>query len=90
MIVGVLLQMLGQLIDPSGQDRDLDLGRTGIRIMQLISGDDGIFDFFLQHFSFTFLSDLPWPELRCRPVIGVHLSSVILTAKLLYNRFFKK
>ena len=52
MVVGMLLQMLGQLVDASGQNRDLNLRRTGIGVMQLVSGDDLIFNVLLDHFIF--------------------------------------
>jgi hypothetical protein len=68
----------------------LNLGGTGIRIVQFVSGNNGILSILLQHcythLSFRFVR----PEPRRRPVIGAHPSSVILTAKLLYNTFFKK
>ena len=32
-VVLVLTQMLGQLVDAGGQDRDLDLGGTGVALM---------------------------------------------------------
>ena len=68
MIIGVLLQMLGQLIDPSGQDRDLDLGRTSVCIVQLISGDNRILDILLQHCIFHLSFRFARHEPRYRPV----------------------
>jgi len=43
MILDVSLEMLGQLIDASGQQRDLYLGRTGIVYGALKLGDDVAF-----------------------------------------------
>jgi hypothetical protein len=34
-------EMLGQVIDPGGQESDLDLGRTGILLVGFVFGDDG-------------------------------------------------
>ena len=45
----VLTQMLGQLVDAGGQDRDLDLGGTGVALMGRILGDDSGFLFLLDH-----------------------------------------
>ena len=90
MIVGILLQMLGQLIDASSQDRDLDFGGTGILLVQLIGFDHRILGILFQHFSFHLSFRFVRPEPRRRPVKGAHPSSVILTAKLLYTRNFKK
>ena len=52
MVVGMLLQMLSQLVDASGQNRDLNLRRTGIGVMQLVLCDDLIFNVLLDHFIF--------------------------------------
>ena len=46
-VVLVLTQMLGQLVDAGGQDRDLDLGGTGVALMGRILGDDSGFLFLL-------------------------------------------
>ena len=42
----VLLHMLGKGLDSVGQDRDLDLGRTGVALMGLVLFDDLCFFFF--------------------------------------------
>jgi hypothetical protein len=34
MVLGVGFEMLGQLANPLTQNRDLDLGRTGVRVMR--------------------------------------------------------
>ncbi len=39
-ILSVRAQVLGQVIDASGQERDLDFGRAGILIVSFIGGDD--------------------------------------------------
>ena len=36
----VRAQVLGQMIDPSGQERDLDFGRAGILIVSFVFLDD--------------------------------------------------
>ena len=90
MIVRILLQMLGQLIDASSQDRDLDFGGTGILLVQLIGFDHRILGILFQHFTFHLSFRFVRPELRRRPVKGAHPSSVILTASLLYTSDFKK
>jgi hypothetical protein len=33
-------EVLGQVIDPGGQQRDLDFGRTGILLVGFVGGDD--------------------------------------------------
>lgn len=44
-ILAVRAQVLGQVIDASGQERDLDLGRAGILFVSLIFGDDFGFNY---------------------------------------------
>ena len=39
-ILAVRAQMLGQVIDASGEQRDLDFGRAGILIVDFVFGDD--------------------------------------------------
>ena len=39
-VFAVRAQVLGQMIDTSGQERDLDFGRTGILIVSFVFGDD--------------------------------------------------
>ncbi len=41
MIVLVLTQVLGQMVDAFGEQRDLDLGRTGVTVMLTVLFDDG-------------------------------------------------
>ena len=40
MVILVGLQMLGQVVDSSGQNGDLNLGRTGVALMQRVVGND--------------------------------------------------
>ena len=48
-VLFVDLQMLGQVVDPFGQDRDLNLGRTGVGLVDPVGIDDSGFNLF-QHF----------------------------------------
>ena len=45
-VVGMLLEMLGQLADALGEDRDLDLGRAGVALVGGVVADDLGLDFF--------------------------------------------
>ena len=40
-VVGVYLQVLGELIDPLGEDGDLNLGGTGVGFVGAVGLDDG-------------------------------------------------
>ena len=40
MILLVNLQMLGEVIDPLGEDSDLNLGRTGVGVVSSVSFDN--------------------------------------------------
>ena len=42
MVLLVRLEMLGQLGDPTGEQRDLDLGRSGVLLVLPIVVDDGL------------------------------------------------
>ena len=39
-VLAMRAQVLGQVIDPGGEQRDLDLGRAGILIVGLVLSDD--------------------------------------------------
>ena len=39
MVVGVRLEMVGEVIDPFAEDRDLDFGRPGVLVVQAIGVD---------------------------------------------------
>ena len=43
-ILAVGAQMLGQVIDPGGEQRDLDFGRSGVLFVRFIFGDYFGFD----------------------------------------------
>ena len=60
MVLLVHLQVLGQVVDPLGEDGDLDLGRTGVPLMRRIFLDNRGF-FFRQHgfHLFEIFSDHP-------------------------------
>src|ERR1035438_3971467 len=42
MITLVNLEVLGQVRDAGGEQRDLDLGRTRVRLVKSVLGDDGL------------------------------------------------
>ena len=48
-VVGVLLQMLGEVSNSLGENSDLYLGRTGISFVCSIVNDDLLLYFFFQH-----------------------------------------
>ena len=50
-ILGVLLQMLGEVVDALGEDRDLHLGRAGVALIDLIGLNEVLLGFFLHGFS---------------------------------------
>ena len=50
MVMFVLFQVLGQMVDSLGQDSDLYLGRTGIGLVQSVLSNDFLFSL-LGHFS---------------------------------------
>ena len=39
-VLTVGAEMLGQVIDPGGQERNLDFGRTGVLVVGFVFGDD--------------------------------------------------
>ena len=45
MILVVGLEMLGQVVDPVGKDRDLYLGGTGVTLVGGVLFDNALFDF---------------------------------------------
>ena len=47
-VVLVLLQVLGEVVDSLGEDRDLHFGRTGVALVNGVLFDDGFF-FCFQH-----------------------------------------
>jgi hypothetical protein len=38
-VVGVRLQVVGEVVDPFAEDGDLDFGRSGVRLVQAIGFD---------------------------------------------------
>jgi hypothetical protein len=40
-VVGVRFEMVGEVIDPFAEDRNLDLGRSGVLLMQAVGVDRG-------------------------------------------------
>ena len=59
MIIGVLLQMLGQLVDASGQDSDLDLGGASVGSVSAVSLDNGSLFVLTDHGNFHLSNNLP-------------------------------
>src|SRR5258708_4242643 len=51
MVVLVHLQVLGQIIDPPAQQRDLDLRRAGVTLTSRVRGDDLLLYFGLERHS---------------------------------------
>ena len=45
MVLGVLLQMLSELTDAFAEDRNLDLGRTRVRVVEFVLRDQAALDF---------------------------------------------
>ena len=48
-VVGVLLQMFGEVSDSLGENSDLYLRRTGISFVHSVVNDDLLLNFFYQH-----------------------------------------
>ena len=55
----VLTQMLGQGVDPGGEDSDLDLGRTGIAGVGRVLLDNGSLFFFAHHSCVSTFQNIP-------------------------------
>ena len=53
-ILGVLLEVLVQFVDASGQNRDLYFGGTGVGFVGLVGSDDCLLGFLVDHGCFTF------------------------------------
>lgn len=54
MVVAVVLKMLGELIDTTGQNCDLNLRRTGVALMNSVLFDDLLL-LFLKHLFHPFI-----------------------------------
>ena len=48
-VLGIQLQVSGEVSDALGQDSDLDLGRTGVALVGAVCFDDSSLLFFTQH-----------------------------------------
>ena len=48
-VLGIQLQVSGQVSDALGQDSDLDLGGAGVGLVSTVCLDDGSLLFFTQH-----------------------------------------
>ena len=64
-VVSVDLQVLGELVDTSGEDGDLNLGRTGVGLMGAVGLDDGSLFVLTDHRIFP-----PFKNFPCRSVAG--------------------
>ena len=53
-VLGVLLHVLGKLIDTVGKNSYLNLGRTGVSLVDLVLLDEGGLSFLCNHFSSPF------------------------------------
>src|SRR5262245_36210412 len=51
-VLGKSLEMLGQLLDPLGQERDLDFRRAGVTFLGGVAGDDLLLCFPRERHSF--------------------------------------
>ena len=54
-ILGVLLHVLGKAVDSVGKNSNLNLGRTGISLIDFVLFNDSGLGFLGNHFVFTFL-----------------------------------
>ena len=43
MVLGVRAEVLGELVDPLGEQRDLDLGRAGVAVGATVLADQLVF-----------------------------------------------
>ena len=49
MVLGVSLEVLGEVVDSLGENSDLNLGRTGVALVSSIGGDDFLLNVFKHH-----------------------------------------
>ena len=49
MILGVRLEVLGEVVDSLGENSDLNLGRTGVALVSCVGGDDLLLYVFKHH-----------------------------------------
>ena len=64
MVILVDLEMFGQVVDLTGKDSYLYLGRTGIVLAELVLSDDLSFFFFAHHNKYTSLKYFPYHSER--------------------------
>ena len=67
MVLLMNLHMLGQIVDPLGQDCDLYLSRTGIGLVGSVFGNNSLLFFLEHHSTFTSYKFLYSHELSLRP-----------------------
>ena len=67
LVLGVVPHVLGQHVDPLGEDGHLDLGRAGVPLVGAVGVDDRGLLFFAQHENFHLSSYIP---AGLRPGIG--------------------
>src|ERR1035438_4849426 len=60
-VLGVGLEVLGEVVDALREDRDLDLRRTGVRLVLLVVVDDDLLLFHIEGHGGSFSGDRPSP-----------------------------
>ena len=88
MMVGKRRKMLGQLVDASGQDSNLNFGRTGVALVGSVSQDNFSLLVLQDHCVFhLFIIFFPFSQVGAGGVLilscDVHHSNIALTALLL-------
>ena len=63
-VLGVLLHVLRELIDSGSKNSYLNLGRTGVSLIDLVGLDEGGLKFLCNHLFFTFLIYSPTQQMR--------------------------
>lgn len=59
LVVGMHLQVLGELMDALGENRDLHLRRTGVALVRLVGFDNGSLFFLRNHGNLPFFFVMP-------------------------------
>src|ERR1035438_1230639 len=60
-VLGVGLEVLGEVVDALGENRDLHLGRTRVRLVLFVVVDDDLFLFHIEGHGGSFSGDRPSP-----------------------------
>ena len=72
----VLTQMLGQGVDPGGEDSDLNLGRTGVAGVGCVLLDNGSLFFFAHHSCVSTFQNIPGIQVSGRQKTRVKAGGV--------------